>query len=530
MYPNLYLVHTNKGQMWQGITHVKHYIPPMSEDQKKIQKRIRSKLYQHMYYVDHKSENVEPKRPRGPLELGRFQEQDSQYVQPEPSIILNNIIPPLGLVNLPQPKSDTMMARPASEPIRTVRLVIRDGKQLASSSSNIEGGRSFESPSFMKGLREDSGPYNGPSPENVPHTPSHILSSELNISTDPQTTLVGSCGSVVNPDDKNPPVIKSQMPTRKLKLPVVPIRSALVSPKLQPSSQTIIMPDIITMLPIIPALSSSGAPTPRKSSVNEGLSILEPVLSNLSGGSTPRKSFVHEELSVGQSVISTADSIVVTPMSQPPESPSFMNGFRGDDANVDRPIGRGPLHGPSPVSKTGKRSLTTGDKVTKSKKSKKSLSSIEVYFQKKVEHQTILDANLRSYDQMIERSYDLMMENGGVGPQDNGQTTKLANQILKLIREWGNVAQPEPSVTTLSQRYDPQLADQVDKEYDDFTQWYNDEDDRLTLGYTDDRLYFFLEDHDWSHKICDKKIQKLQKRRDQVDSLYEIWANGGLPR
>ena len=171
----------------------------------------------------------------------------------------------------------------------------------------------------------------------------------------------------------------------------------------------------------------------------------------------------------------------------------------------------------SAVSKSSKPSPVTSGA--------KRLSSREEYFQRREEYKKALDAQFKLYNKAEAQA----IHHGGTDLSSNRAVQKLANAILKLVRDWGHVTQPEPSIPTLSsKKYDPQRITEVEKEYDALTLWYNEEEDRLTLGYTDDTLYYFLEDYDWSHQCQDKMIHRLQQRRSQVEGWYETWVNYGV--
>jgi hypothetical protein len=175
--------------------------------------------------------------------------------------------------------------------------------------------------------------------------------------------------------------------------------------------------------------------------------------------------------------------------------------------------------------KSGKRPIASKGPKPSAVKSGASPTSVEEYFRRRGEYKKTLDAQFKLYNTARAQA----IHHGCSDPSSNREVQKLAKTILKLIRDWGHVTQPEPSIPTLSsKKYDPQRMAQVEKEYDAFTLWYNEEEDRLTLGYTDYTLYYFLEDYDWSHQSPEKMIHRLQQRRSQVEGWYEAWVNYGV--
>ena len=103
---------------------------------------------------------------------------------------------------------------------------------------------------------------------------------------------------------------------------------------------------------------------------------------------------------------------------------------------------------------------------------------------------------------------------------------QVEKEILKLVREWGQIREPRPEIPNLrSSKHNLQLMDQVDREHDTYIDWYSQEEDRLNRGYVDHTMYYFLEDREWIHQVDKKKLSQLQEDFHKVEMLYQKWCD-----
>ena len=103
---------------------------------------------------------------------------------------------------------------------------------------------------------------------------------------------------------------------------------------------------------------------------------------------------------------------------------------------------------------------------------------------------------------------------------------QVEQEILKLVREWGQIREPTPQIPNLrSSKYNSKLMDQVDREHDTYIDWYSQEEDRLSRGYVDHTVHYFLEDCEWIHQVDNKKLSKLQEDFHKIEMMYRKWCD-----
>jgi len=102
----------------------------------------------------------------------------------------------------------------------------------------------------------------------------------------------------------------------------------------------------------------------------------------------------------------------------------------------------------------------------------------------------------------------------------------IENQVMKLVREWGKIRQPEPEMPNLrSPSYDVTLISQVDVEYERYLDWYSEEEDRLVRGYIDETMSEFLETHGWQHRPKQRETALLETSRKMIETTYRRWSD-----
>ena len=529
MYPDLVLKHSNRGQMWHGITHSKYYTPPIAECEKREQARLHSQLYQHQYYITHKVPKAEQVQRRelqdqelvfrcgfGDVELRSkawrehkiiqygynshpvvdwvssiektlhnraqflrpFQEQELERLRYMTSLA---VAPPLAPMT-PSKRKPTAVAgnsrssELASESVPKVRIIIRNPSQPRLSTHELVG---------CSGSRlTDSHipPANAESPGVLIDVVTPNRCRDKGLSSN-EVSLAENRGSSIRPIDNQAPTAVESSEFSRLTAPTSPTPPVASTPLMAAG-----------MLPKIPSSLEFQAKLCDSSS-------------HMASGSTE---FLKALRDTSQ---------------QPRSAETF--GPQTLQSILPRPLPSNAITMADRKSMSRKSTKSVASKTPKPSrlKSEASPTSRDEYLKRREEYQKTLDAQFKLYNKAEAQA----IHHGGSDLSRNREVQKLANAILKWIRDWGHVTQPEPAIPTLSsKKYSPQRMAQVEKEYDAFTVWYNEEEDRLTLGYTDDTLYYFLEDYDWSHQGSDQMIQRLQQRRGQVESWYSGWVDYGV--
>jgi hypothetical protein len=525
LLPDINLRHRNRGEMWIGLTHIKCYNPPtcLTYTQKVEQARLKSQIYQRQYYLKHKEskanqaqqrklrdhelvvrcgfDNVEERSKswrkyklihyeylqRGVVDWGlsvektlQNREQFLRKYNVAPAFITDDslqedIYPQgqqLGIPILPKRKLEfsNQCYSDVSSPPRKIRLVIR--------------GLSSQSITSLPEMSNQSEPHD---------------SQQLSLISVPQSTN----GSEVH----SSPII-----------------------------------DISTAYEVSETTDSTKSQPPSSFQEN-AYQVNEGVCHKQTRENDVNQSIIHVGTNEFKKVdcISDARTIPLCQNKMKSEKTNQISGSRRlkgkkhgtftevpDNSNPGRADPFEARELSRMASSLGVHSSV--DLFNKSPKAKKKSLNREEYLKQKIQYQKSLETHFKKYNQ----AQSQLTQDGLTETKSNKKIGSYAQEILKLIKNWGKILQPEPPISTLISSGLPnrhrrrhgenstEVQKQVDNEYDAFVQWHSEEEDRLTLGYTDDTLYYFLQDHKWSHRCCERGIEKLQRRREEVERWYEI--------
>lgn len=131
-----------------------------------------------------------------------------------------------------------------------------------------------------------------------------------------------------------------------------------------------------------------------------------------------------------------------------------------------------------------------------------------------------------AYEELLQRGPAVGSTEGAQTPDVRKALKENVNEVMKLVREWGKIRQPEPLMPNLqSSTLDVTLMAQVDAEHEEYIDWYSREEDRVVRGYTDDTMSEFLEMHGWQHTPKKREVDRLETDLKRVEMLYLKWSD-----